>query len=70
MSVLSSPDVTVDEVNEVLPTIHKLIVRVYGLFDKALSFENMPPCSDVLFLHVLRAACQVYNSFFTYLPLT
>ena len=84
-SVLSSSDVTVDEVNEAMPTIHKLIVRVYGiqdegivdvdtarlaLFDKAFSFENMPPSSDALFFHVLRAAYQVYNSCFTYLPLT
>ena len=69
--MLSRPDVTVDEVNEVTPNINKLIVRVdsiqeeelvdvdtarLALFDKELSFENMLTSGDTLFLRVLRAA--------------
>ena len=65
-----------DENINITPTSHLLqeIVDVdtarLVLFDKTLSFESMPPSSDALFLHVLRAAYQVYNSCFTYLPVT
>ena len=74
LKVLSKPSVKIAEVQEVMHTVEKFVVKLYGLndeeistvdqaraflFDKGHTFENMPPSSNVLTFHVLRASYEV-----------
>jgi hypothetical protein len=74
--LLSSPHIPRDEVVEIVPIIEKFVCRLYGaiendssvdafhcssLFMRGKTFDEMPPRSDALIQHILRAAYQVYT---------